>query len=151
MPCPCDEQKKKGGGYWRKCEKNVLIELLANLRYQSKYQSTAYIYWFLQQLVFLKVCILEKKKDSGKRLKNCGMRNFREKGAECGISTPPSPSRPCKKRKGCTKMQRKKFRQNTGNKSKNIFITIDFPQFLALFILAELSRAKRSTMGKKMW
>ena len=21
MPCPCDEQKKKGGGYWRKCEK----------------------------------------------------------------------------------------------------------------------------------
>ena len=28
MPCPCDEQKKKGGGYWRKCEKNVLIELL---------------------------------------------------------------------------------------------------------------------------
>ena len=118
MPCPCDEQKKKGGGYWRKCEKNVLIELLANLRYQSKYQSTAYIYWFLQQLVFLKVCILEKKKDSGKRLKKCGMRNFREKGAECGISTPPSPSRPCKKRKGCTKMKRKKFCQNTGNKAR---------------------------------
>ena len=28
MPYPCDEQKKKGGGYWRKCEKNVLTELL---------------------------------------------------------------------------------------------------------------------------
>lgn len=29
MPCPCDEQKKKGGRYSRKCEKkNVLIELL---------------------------------------------------------------------------------------------------------------------------
>lgn len=29
MPCPCDEQKKKGGGYSRKYEKkNVLIELL---------------------------------------------------------------------------------------------------------------------------
>lgn len=29
MPCPCDEQKKKGGRYSRKCEKKkVLIELL---------------------------------------------------------------------------------------------------------------------------
>lgn len=29
MPCPCDEQKKKGGRYSRKCEqKNFLIELL---------------------------------------------------------------------------------------------------------------------------
>ena len=38
------------------------LKTCVNLRYQSKYQSTSYIYWLLQQLVFFKVCILEKKK-----------------------------------------------------------------------------------------
>lgn len=38
------------------------LKTCVNLRYQWKYQSTSYIYWLLQQLVFFKVCILEKKK-----------------------------------------------------------------------------------------
>ena len=53
------------------------------LKYQSKYQTSSYIYWLLQQLVFFDLCILERKKRLGKAIKivRDGIRDFREKGA----------------------------------------------------------------------
>ena len=169
MPCPCDEQKKKGGGYWRKCEKNVLIELLTepisgalkklkltkrnlsnsitsieeiwitsfhgtwagsvilsyekqfffcdglktcvNLRYQSKYQSTSYIYWLLQQLVFFKVCILEKKKKgfvkATKKVRDAGFSWKRSENA--GSLLRPPLQDPVRRERAAQKCKEKSF------------------------------------------
>ena len=82
----------------------------------------------------------EKKKDSGKRLKKCGMRDFREKGAGMRDQYSALPFKKC---------EEKSFAKIPEIKQE-YFYNNRYPTIPSVVYISG-ALAQWSTMGKKMW